>query len=161
LAAGKGVIRDVVTVASDEGAPLAEKMALYGAAATMTPHDRGRLDSMIQAVMGRAGKPVAVRGRPSPPTNGGTPLGALESSLDALQDEPAPVRLRAVSAPRRRASKSPNTRTASAEAKVRRAYVPGMSISALAKASGVSMSAASKWRKVIRAEQDEQEQVAQ
>jgi hypothetical protein len=37
LAAGQGVIRDVVQVASGAPASLAGKMALYGAAATMTP----------------------------------------------------------------------------------------------------------------------------
>ena len=37
LASGKGVIRDAVTVANDANAPLADKMALYGASALMSP----------------------------------------------------------------------------------------------------------------------------
>lgn len=53
LASGKGVIRDVVTVANDVAAPLDDKMALYGASAVMTTHDRARLDGMIAAVQRR------------------------------------------------------------------------------------------------------------
>ena len=53
LAAGQGVIRDVVSVARDASAPLADKMALYGAAATMIASDRQRLDDMIAVVAQR------------------------------------------------------------------------------------------------------------
>jgi hypothetical protein len=81
LAAGQGVIRDVVEVASDQGAPLAEKMALYGAAATMTPHDRGRLDSMIAAVQARSS--IAVLQTPDRPTRGPTGPGTPSQSAHA------------------------------------------------------------------------------
>jgi hypothetical protein len=76
LAAGQGVIRDVVEVASDQGAPLAEKMALYGAAATMTPHDRGRLDGMIAAVQARS--TALVRIDPDRPVRPPTGPGSLK-----------------------------------------------------------------------------------
>jgi transposase-like protein len=49
-----------------------------------------------------------------------------------------------------------DTRTESAEPKVRAAYQPGISIRDLAAAAGVSSSAASKWRKVILAERAQQ-----
>lgn len=50
LASGKGVIRDVVTVANDTGAPLSQKITLYGASAIILPQDRSRLDSMIAVI---------------------------------------------------------------------------------------------------------------
>lgn len=50
MASGKGVIRDVTREANDQSAPLARKMAIYGAAALMHPTDRTRLDHMIAAV---------------------------------------------------------------------------------------------------------------
>ena len=59
LASGKGVIRDAVTVANDANAPLADKMALYGASALMSPQDRTRLDTML-AVVTRQRGPVRI-----------------------------------------------------------------------------------------------------
>jgi hypothetical protein len=53
LASGKGVIRDAVTIANDANAALSEKMALYGAAATMRDADRARLDAMMAAMHAR------------------------------------------------------------------------------------------------------------
>ncbi len=50
LASGKGVIRDVVTVANDTNAPLPQKIALYGVSAVMLPQDRARLDSMVAVI---------------------------------------------------------------------------------------------------------------
>jgi hypothetical protein len=115
LAAGQGVIRDVVEVASDQGAPLAEKMALYGAAATMTTHDRERLYGMISAVQA-SGVRVEVR------TGPGTPL-LPEPAVSEEHVEPSsPARLRAVSQPRkRRRVRTRSDRTASVEAKARAA----------------------------------------
>jgi len=95
LAAGQGVIRDVVEVASDQGAPLAEKMALFGAAATMTPHDRGRLDGMIAAVQERTRTSVPnVRvetpERPvRPPTGPGSPQHAHAGTAVVDDDQDA------------------------------------------------------------------------
>jgi hypothetical protein len=150
LAAGQGVIRDVVEVASDQGAPLAEKMALYGAAATMTEHDRGRLDNMIAAVERRS----TYRG-----TYVGDPEPAIEEAriIDSTV-EASPPRLRAVSKPRRRkrVRRATDTRTASAEERVRTVYQPGMTVSQLQAAAGLSSSAASKWRKVLLAEATQQ-----
>jgi hypothetical protein len=65
LASGKGVIRDAVIVANDTSAPLARKMALYGASATMTVSDRTRLDNMIGVLDMPDGGPGS--GVPLPP----------------------------------------------------------------------------------------------
>ena len=65
LASGKGVIRDAVIVANDHTAPLARKMALYGASATMTVSDRTRLDNMIGVLGDTDGGPGS--GMPLPP----------------------------------------------------------------------------------------------
>jgi hypothetical protein len=93
LAAGQGVIRDVVEVASDQGAPLAEKMALYGASAMMTPHDRARLDGMIAAVQARSS--VAVLATPDRPTRGPTGPGSPKSAhANAVIVEPDTAILR-------------------------------------------------------------------
>src|SRR5690349_11821892 len=146
LAAGQGVIRDVVEVASDQEAPLAEKMALYGAAATMTPHDRGRLEGMIEAVQKRTERRVrtlAPEEPRQPPTGPGSPVQVTEMSAnDAAGMTPAPRRLRAVSRPRqaaasrrangrsRRGVRTP-ARTETVEAAARAAWQPGMSVGAL------------------------------
>lgn len=74
LAAGAGVLRDVALAANDQSAPLAQKMALYGAAAEMRDHDRARLDKMIEAVQAR--EPLHAPPPPHYPTGGGTPSSA-------------------------------------------------------------------------------------
>jgi hypothetical protein len=50
LASGLGLIRDAVTIANDASASLSQKVALFGASAVMTPHDRERLDGLLAAV---------------------------------------------------------------------------------------------------------------
>jgi hypothetical protein len=50
LASGLGLIRDAVTIANDASASLAQKVALFGASAVMTPQDRQRLDGLLSAV---------------------------------------------------------------------------------------------------------------
>ncbi|HEY1390334.1 MAG TPA: hypothetical protein VGF38_17490 [Ktedonobacterales bacterium] len=173
LAAGQGVIRDVVEVASDQGAPLAEKMALYGAAATMTQHDRARLDSMIEAVEKRTPSGVRTRvlearEKPNkPPTGGGAPIASEAAPATAPERTEATEsrRLRAVSRPRQAAAsgrgsngrsrgrvRTRSDRTDSAEKKVRAVWREGMTVRELTEAAGVSSSAASKWRKVMIAE---------
>lgn len=171
LAAGQGVIRDVVEVASDQRAPLAEKMALYGAAATMTPHDRARLDSMIEAVEKRTTSVVrtATPDKPRrPPTGPGSPLQAPEETEDgAANDATAPRRLRAVSHPHqavasgranRRSRRGVRTRVSAdaAEAAARAAWVPGMSVTELQRAAEISRNAASKHRRILMAEMAQQ-----
>jgi methionine-rich copper-binding protein CopC len=172
LAAGQGVIRDVVEVASDQGAPLAEKMALYGAAATMTPQDRSRLDSMISAVEKRTERRMRTPETETPrhpPTGPGSPLQAPETGADGATDTPAPRRLRAVSQPRQAAASGRGTNPRSrrgvrtrqspdeAERRARKAWVPGMSVSELQKAAGISRTAASKHRRILLAEEATQE----
>jgi hypothetical protein len=53
LASGAGVIRDVVREAQDTSAPLADKIALYGASAVMAAPDRSRLEGMLAVVQRR------------------------------------------------------------------------------------------------------------
>jgi hypothetical protein len=173
LAAGQGVIRDVVEVASDQGAPLAEKMALYGAAATMTAHDRARLDGMIEVVETRTSATVRTRvlERPEkpvkPPTGGGTPLAseAAPATASEVTDGIELRRLRPVTSPRRAAASGRGTNTRSrqrvrtrqspdeAERRARKAWHPGMSVSELQRAAGISRTAASKHRRILMAEE--------
>ena len=173
LASGMGLIRDAVTVANDAQAPLAEKAALFGASAVMSPHDRARLDSMIEAVEKRTASGVRTRvlERPEkpgrPPTNGGTPMAseAAPATAPEATEGIEPRRLRPVSRPRQAAASSRGSngrsrhgvrtrsdRTDSAEKKVRAVWREGMTVRELAEAAGVSSSAASKWRKVMIAE---------
>jgi len=157
LAAGQGVIRDVVEVASDQGAPLAEKMALYGASATMTEHDRERLDGMIAAVERRGVRAL--------PTGPGTPIQGSAVVVEEPAEERHARRLRAVSQPRRRSSGKGGVRTrqgasatASVEAKARAAYVPGMSVAALQKAAGISRGSAQKYLAALQASESKAEE---
>jgi hypothetical protein len=67
LASGLGLIRDAVTIANDAGASLGEKVALFGASAVMTEHDRERLNGLLAAVEAQrsprnAALPIAVFG---------------------------------------------------------------------------------------------------
>jgi hypothetical protein len=50
LASGLGLIRDAVTIANDASASLSQKVALFGASAVMTEHDRERLYCLLAAV---------------------------------------------------------------------------------------------------------------
>lgn len=65
LAAGAGMIRDVIQAAHNPDAPLVEKMALFGASAQMADADRDRLQTMIE-VLSRAGGGNAGHALPAP-----------------------------------------------------------------------------------------------
>jgi hypothetical protein len=52
---GIQLVRDVIAVAADSAAPLADKMELYEKSAVMTPADRKRLGDMIEVVKRRQG----------------------------------------------------------------------------------------------------------
>lgn len=166
LAAGQGVIRDVVEAASDGAAPLAEKMALYGAAATMTAQDRGRLDEMIRAVGLRG-----VTSSPSTPDRGptgpGSPIGApviseaekpMAGHVIAL---PRPSTSRRKTAARARSSMGVRTRgvrtpaaSLSYEAQARTAWADGaQSIDRMKAATGMSHSVAQSWVRTLKAEE--------
>src|SRR5260370_8544 len=67
LASGAGVLRDRVREAQDGSAPLADKIALYGASAVMATPDRARLDGMLAVVQHRQDSMSGTRG------NGATP----------------------------------------------------------------------------------------
>jgi hypothetical protein len=53
LASGAGVLRDVVSIANDASAPLADKVSIYGASAVMAPAERSRLDTLLAVVQQR------------------------------------------------------------------------------------------------------------
>ena len=58
LAQGIQLVRDVVRVAQDPSAQLADKMRLYEASAEMTGRDKARLTRMINVVQQRLGEPA-------------------------------------------------------------------------------------------------------
>jgi hypothetical protein len=57
LAQGIQLVRDVLRVAQDPSASLADKMRLYGASAHMAEQDRARLEGMIAVVQDRLALP--------------------------------------------------------------------------------------------------------
>lgn len=81
LAAGKGLIRDVLTVASDPAAPLAEKAGLFGAVAIMGEDDRKRLDALLKV----AGKHGSEGASDAPDTSSGD---VPSTQLPARSGEP-------------------------------------------------------------------------
>src|SRR5690242_10616138 len=60
LAQGIQLVRDVLRVAQDPEASLADKMRLYGASAHMADADRQRLEGMIAVVQDRLAPPTPV-----------------------------------------------------------------------------------------------------
>lgn len=67
LAAGKGVIRDVVHVANDHTAPLADKIELYGASYAMRPHEERQFERLMAAAEKRDARLARTqRGLPAP-----------------------------------------------------------------------------------------------
>ncbi len=138
LASGAGVIRDVVREAQDQGAPLAHKIALYGASAVMRPDDRERLHAMLGVVQVQtpaAGVIITPEDPPRPPEPpaGRRPRalkqGSRKSAGRVLELAPPERRLRAL-----------------LEAE------PSLSVRALAKRAHTSQATASKHRRIWRAE---------
>ena len=71
------MLRDLAHITADTRAPLAEKVGLYLAAAVVSPHDRARLNTLLEAAQRRADlQPVAVQALPEP-------LTALQEAADA------------------------------------------------------------------------------
>jgi hypothetical protein len=110
---------------------------------------------------------AAVRGAPQepmPPNNGGTPavseapIAEAPDTLEPRQLRPVPTQPRQAATNtrsngrRRRRVRTPSTRTASAEAKVRAVWRPGMSVGDLQVAAGIGRSTASKWQKIMATE---------
>ena len=58
FASGRGVLRDVVMAANDQAVSLAHKMELFGATATMSPHERERLEQMIHIMQAHPARHV-------------------------------------------------------------------------------------------------------
>src|SRR5258706_1560435 len=102
LASGAGVIRDVVREAQDTSAPLADKIALYGASAVMASPDRARLEGMLAVVQRRqdASLPPAIEAPAAPaqiappPPNFPTGPGAPAPASKRKRQTPAPKRAR-------------------------------------------------------------------
>lgn len=85
LSVGAGVLRDVVTMASDNSASLAEKMELYRASAVMLPADGTRLDNMINVLGQRTAGNVPELPPPSQPP---TPPRLPRGWDDEVEDDP-------------------------------------------------------------------------
>lgn len=81
LAQGIQLVRDVLRVAQDPEASLADKMRLYGASAHMAEQDRQRLEGMIAVVQDR----LALPGRSTSETSGGPEI----VQGVAISDEPS------------------------------------------------------------------------
>lgn len=100
---------------------------------------------------------------PQPPTGPGSPVARTRREI-AVVDRPAVLRLTPERASRRAAAAAAaggsnpqpvrRVRTASVERQVRAVWRPEMSVSMLQRSAGISRSAAGKWRKVLRAEQN-------
>lgn len=70
-----------------------------------------------------------------------------------IEEQPAQPRLRAVSGPRKRGGvRTGRAQKASVEARVRRTYTPGMTVSQLAAAAKIGRGAASKYRRLMISE---------
>jgi hypothetical protein len=67
LAAGKGVIRDVVHVANDHTAPLPDKIELYGASYAMRPHEEKQFERLMAAAEKREARLAQSQRRLPPP----------------------------------------------------------------------------------------------
>lgn len=75
LASGKGVVRDVATLAADSRTSLARKVRIYRASSLMSAADRVRFDNIVEAVSSESNgvepfqqlAPVAVRTAPATP----------------------------------------------------------------------------------------------
>jgi hypothetical protein len=174
LASGKGVVRDVATLAADASAPLRRKVKIYTASALMTASDRARFHDIIEAVAledapAIAGLPAtadasATTGPQRPPTGPGSPTAAPDAPRQRSGQRPAVLRLTPAqperqAQPRKRAaarasaaSKGVRTPTASVETQARAAWRPGMSVTDLQTAAKISRNAAMSWRRALIAE---------
>jgi hypothetical protein len=96
LAAGKGVVRDVTTLAGDPTAPLSRKVRIYNAASVMSAADRERFASIIDAV---AEDTAEGRETTPPHPTGGLPITpAPETAAEGPAERyPAPTPLRMIS----------------------------------------------------------------
>lgn len=83
LAQGIQLVRDVLKVAQDPTAALADKMKLYKASAQMTEQNRTRLENMIAAVQDRIGAPAVTPARALPT------LTVIEGELEEDDDHAA------------------------------------------------------------------------
>jgi hypothetical protein len=97
LAQGIQLVRDVVRVAQDPAASLADKMQLYEASAEMQPKDRQRLAQMIAVVQRRLGEHGGRLPVPAVPRSVGSRAAvaspAAEGVAHALPGEAPPLRL--------------------------------------------------------------------
>ncbi len=93
LAQGIQLVRDVVRVAQDPTASLADKMQLYEASAEMQPKDRQRLAQMIAVVRRRLGEYGALPDVPAAPVTSASSAapvaGASPLRLDSLDHDQA------------------------------------------------------------------------
>jgi hypothetical protein len=175
LASGAGVIRDVVREAQDTRAPLADKIALYGASAVMASPDRARLEGMLAVVQRRqdastAGT-LAIDAPPRPPTGPGSPspmprpAAATTERTTVLRLEPArgdrraaaPAAARGTHTRRAVTMQGRRVRTGmngtdSYESEAQAAWGAGATtVGKMMKATGMSRAAASAWVRTLKA----------
>jgi hypothetical protein len=150
-AAGAGVLRDVTSAARNPEASLDRKMKLYSSAAVMTPHDRQRLDSMIEAVQSDDGSPRL----PAPDGPTGTTRGrerALVSVTEDMGAVPASTRVKPLRARRN---------ALNYEKQARAAFEQGAtSVAKLQRATGMSKAAAAGWARALKAERSGRNEVS-
>lgn len=111
LATGRGVIRDMVTVAGDPDAPLQRKLELYRAASVMAPADAAKLDALIiattatpapqarqvaQIAQAATDDPAQIEARQQPHTatygaNLSASQGGADTSIAQFEPSPAPT----------------------------------------------------------------------
>jgi hypothetical protein len=172
--AGEGVLRDLARIAGDASAPLADKVALYVAAALIAPQDETRLRALLDVAQRRVSPPANASGGTISNSQLTTP-GAPETPSSAPAEIPEPPQpptksrgkggVRTPSKGRGKGAKVVRLRTASVEDKARAHWQPGMSVAALEKAAGISRPSAQKYHAMLSAEaaaaQPSAQQVAQ
>jgi hypothetical protein len=90
LAQGIQLVRDVVRVAQDPSASLADKMRLYEASAEMGERDKSRLQQMIAVVHARLQTPALPLVTPATPATASEPSNALATSVLHLLEDARP-----------------------------------------------------------------------
>ena len=161
---GEGVLRDLAHIASDVHATLAEKVALYSAAAIIAPAEQSRLAALLDVAQQRWSAQTTQNTAREHAHGFRTAQPEIDALSDAEQphDRPPTGPGSPASASKRRSagSKHPGRprvvplRSGSAEERVRTivAEKPTISVRALSRRAGVSESTASKWLQVIAAE---------
>jgi hypothetical protein len=101
LASGRSVMRDLITAANNQTAPLAQKMALYCAAANMSSDDQQRLERMIDVVKQLPTSHLAHHASATPSSQAATAADQPEEDKTASMPDPEDVRQKTNQGPKR------------------------------------------------------------